>query len=123
MRLVRFLLALALALHLSGVPAVMAAPCAGGPDVASDCCSRHRSELGGPVIGSCGCQAAVGTPEPASAASSVPPGGSHRADAPAWAVLPLATESVAPPVSPHADQTPVSFDPSPPRLSGSGFRC
>jgi hypothetical protein len=123
MNSVRILLALALVLYLSGVPAAVAAPCAGGSGPASDCCSRHRNESGGPVIGSCGCQAAAGASVPDSAVSSVRTGGSDRTDAPALAVLAPAIAYRAMPVSARVGQTPIPFDPSPPRLSGAGFRC
>lgn len=119
---VKFVLAFALVLHLSGLPAVTVSPCASASAAAGDCCMRHRTEAGGPVIGLCGCEAA--TAQKASEAVSVGPGSTDRAEpSPAapigFPAIPQPTIH-APALFAFADASPGA---SPPRLSGTGFRC
>jgi hypothetical protein len=118
---VRLTLALVLALRLSGVPAVLASPCAASPDAASECCIKHQTATGGPVIGACGC------PAPASVeareGACVSPSASDRIDAPASVALLLPVAPGARPSCWRPDAVPAPLDTSPPRLSGTGFRC
>jgi hypothetical protein len=118
---VRIVLALALACHLSGVPAVLASPCAASPEAAFDCCIKHQTAAGGPVIGACGCPALASGQ--AREGVSVPPSASDRLDTPAPVALMLPAAPVARPSCWRPDAVPAPLDTSPPELSGTGFRC
>jgi hypothetical protein len=118
----RLLLALALAVHLSGIPAAVASPCAEGAGAPGECCIRHQTESGGDVIGHCGCQAAAGDPGDR-VAVSVAPTSPDRTDAPALTALPPSIPSTAALPAAWVDSAPVPTNSSPPRLSGTGFRC
>lgn len=121
MTIVRILFALALVLHLSGVPAAAVSPCATGA-ADHECCIRHRTEAGGPVIGYCGCQmkpesgrreSVVSTPAPPEGAGVITILSELLPDLPALVVAaPRATAAFLP-----------GPGPSPPCLSGAGFRC
>ncbi len=118
---VRFLLTLAIALHLSGVPAVAALPCAAGEASGHDCCMRHQTETGGPTIGRCACQAPGQSGESVSAVSTTA-GFSEKSVAPmlvavGHVVLVSASSSRL------AEFRPIGFEPSPPPLTAIGLRC
>ncbi len=117
----RVLLGLALVLHLSGIPAVVASPCAQTPGAAHACCMKHATESGGDVIGRCGCQAAPG---PAGDPVSVAPPSLDPLHVAGPIALPVTFASPAAAFSlgsPAASTVPA--DQSPPPLSGTGFRC
>jgi len=122
MDFVKFLLAVALAVHLSGVPAVVALPCASGSEAASDCCTKHQADVGGAVITSCGCHAPSGGAD-APTTASVAPASSEHAAAPALLALPSSIDSAMSLSAARTDESPVPLDTSPPHLSGTGFRC
>jgi hypothetical protein len=120
---VRLFLTFAIALYLSGVPAVAAVPCAGGTRAAGAhaCCLRHQAERGGPAIGSCGClpnqqsaesgstvSTAAGSSESFVATMTVTAGPAEFA--PALPHVTMATSVTAP-------------DSSPPLLTVLGLRC
>jgi hypothetical protein len=123
MVLVRFLLTAVIALHLAGVQSVAVSPCAARAAEPHGCCMRHQSDAGGDVIGHCGCvtpsQPREGAADVATAVSAPE---SHGAGVPA--AIRTADASfdpgrgflvlfASPPAAP----------PSPPRLTGAGFRC
>jgi hypothetical protein len=122
---VRYVLALALVLQFSGVPAAAAKRCPMSPARGEHACCLARQ--GGPVThitGSCGCQM---TPGPAggwpSSVSTAPETGAHRGAPVADANLAFAPALLLD-SRPDAQRPPgsgggVSLS----RLSGSGFRC
>ncbi len=118
---VKVLLAVALVFHLSGVPAAVASPCATTADTQNDCCIRHQTESGGDVIGYCGCEGTAGG-DPA-VAVSLAPAPPDRTDASVVAVACPAVSDTAAPIPLRSDTDPVPVCSSPPRLSGTGFRC
>jgi hypothetical protein len=123
MMVVRLLLIAVLVLRAAGVPVAAEAPCVAAAVRGEVCCMRHETEAAGDVIGHCGCQTAAEPLEQAASVSTpVPLTGS-----PVQAVL---TAGVGASVLPAADSSPFTVDaspagpgPSPPRLSGAGFRC
>jgi hypothetical protein len=123
MTAVRVFLALALAVHLSGVPAIAQGPCAAGAAGAHACCIRHQTETGGPVIGHCGCPVPHGADGGTSGVTtSAPVPGGVAPDAVAAAVPPVPTPASSAGPS-TADASLSGPSPGPPHLSGSGFRC
>jgi hypothetical protein len=123
MTLVRLLFIAMFAVHVVGVPAAAVSPCAAGGPEAHGCCMRHQTVTGGYVIGSCGCLAAPeSTDRDAVVSVPVPPSGS-----PAQIVLTAGVEARALRSTDAGSFTvhssPTGPGPSPPRLSGAGFRC
>lgn len=107
-------------LHLSGIPAVVAAPCAGGEE--QDCCMRHQTETGGDVIGQCGCPS--GDVARSLDGVSVTPPSQERWTPPVALVAPVPLALPASSAA-HASAS-LTFSPldtSPPELSATGFRC
>lgn len=119
---VRLLFIAILAVDLAGVPARAVSPCAATGMDACGCCVHHRTEPGGNAVGHCGCRV---VPEPAGDLVVVsmpvqPVGDSTHAMAPMGAdaaVKPADVGVAHPTLSVAGDAH------SPPRLSGSGFRC
>jgi hypothetical protein len=116
---VRLFVALALAIYLSGVPAVAAYPCAETP---SGCCASHAEHGTGRSIGACGCQSQSGTADAQAAVTTVT-GSADRGASAAAAVLLLSTPAASDLAGASTDSTPPPRGGSPPRLSGTGFRC
>jgi hypothetical protein len=120
-RIVRFFLALALAVHLSGVPAVVAAPCAGGSEDAHSCCANHGHDGNGPASGGCCCAPASNNAAPgAIAVGSASP---DRHDAPGLAHVPPSASPAESAMDAVVRLIVIPVDTSPPRLSSTGFRC
>jgi hypothetical protein len=121
MMTVRLFLTLAIAIHLSGVPAVVAVPCAAGGEGSHQCCMTHQAERGGPTIGHCAC------PVPGQASDSVSAESTTAASSEksAASMFVVAGHVGLVPVSPGrvADARPIGFAPSPPPLTAVGFRC
>jgi hypothetical protein len=121
MLIVRLFLTLAIALHLSGVPAVMALPCAMGGEGSHHCCVTHQTETGGPTIGHCACRVPGQTSDSVSAVSTTA-ASSEKSGAP---MLVAACHADLVSASPDrvADARSIGFAPSPPPLTAVGFRC
>jgi hypothetical protein len=121
MVMVRLFLTLAIALHLSGVPAVVALPCAPGGEGSHHCCMRHQTETGGATIGHCAC------PVPGQASDSVSALSTAAASsekAVGLMVVAAAHAGLVPASpGPVADARPIGFAPSPPPLTAVGLRC
>ncbi len=122
MAMVRFFLIAMLVLQAAGVPLAAESPCAAAAVRGEVCCMRQQADAGGDVMGHCGCQAApesagqeatVSTPAPPQV--SVAAGISERTSVDA---LPAAGSDVRGGTTPGGG--PIH---SPPRLTGSGFRC
>jgi hypothetical protein len=118
---VRLFLTLAIALHLSGVPAVMAWPCAMGGEGSHHCCMTHQTESGGPTIGHCAC------PVPGQASDSVS-AVSTTAASPEKAGAPILVAAGHVSLVPASlnrlpDVRPIGFGPGPPPLTAVGLRC
>lgn len=121
MLVVRFLLTFAIALHLSGVPAVVASPCAGGAGDGQSCCMQHQARARVPAIGYCCCPIHAQSSDSVSAVSTAA-GSPEKPVAPATAAagpagFVLAVSQVLAVVSP------VAPDPDPPPLTALGLRC
>lgn len=121
MNSVRLLLTLAIALHLSGVPAVAAMPCATGGEGGHGCCMRHQTDTGGPTIGHCPCAAPAQASDSVSAVSTTP-GSSEKSAAPMHVAAGHVGFVPATPVR-VADARPIGSGPSPPPLTATGLRC
>jgi len=121
MDLVRLVLALALACYLSGVPAVVASPCFASADEAAGCCAGHQGNQRTTVIGHCDCES--GAPAAERDAVTVAPTSPDRHDNPSLVALPFSLASVTWSAADIPNLLAVPFDTSPPRLSGTGFRC
>jgi hypothetical protein len=122
MAVVRLLLIAVLILRAAGVPVAAEAPCAAAAVRGEVCCMRHQTEAGGGVIGHCGCPTAT---EPlgqeASVSAPAPPQASVAAvlsDGPSVDTVP--SPEPDPWRFPTSAVGPIH---SPPRLTGSGFRC
>lgn len=122
MNVVRPFLIAVLALRAAGVSVAAEPPCAAVAAQGEVCCMRHETEAGGDVIGHCGCdvaadpvgrEASVSTPAPAHEDVGAVPSGGPSVDA-----LPA-------PESHSWRSAAMTSGPnhSPPRLTGSGFRC
>jgi hypothetical protein len=123
MTVVRSLFILMLAVHLAGVPAAAVSPCAARAAEPHGCCMRHQTDSGGDVIGYCACQTPSRSGEVGSVVSTpVPsPEGLGAAVLTAAGVADAVSE---PGVGlPAVFAGPAGAGPSPPRLSGAGFRC
>ena len=118
---VRLLLTLAIAVHLSGIPAVAASPCAMVGESGHGCCMRHPAETRGPAIGHCGCPAPAQPSDSVSAVSTAA-GSAEKASAPMTPAVGLAGFV---PLASHlfADAGPSGPHPSPPPLTAVGLRC
>ena len=121
MMLVRLLLTLAIALHLSGVPAAVALPCAMGGGGGHSCCMRHQTRTGGPTIGYCSCPVPAQSNESVSAVSTMA-GSSEESVAP---MIPITGHVGLVPAASHllAAASSTGPDPSPPPLTAVGLRC
>src|SRR5512135_386846 len=121
MKSVRLLLTLAIALHLSGVPAVAALPCAMNGEVGHHCCLPHQTETNVTTIGHCACPTPAQTGDVASAVSTVAPS-PEKAAAPMAVAAGLAGFVSA---SSHhlAAVASTTLHPSPPPLTAVGLRC
>jgi hypothetical protein len=122
MVLVRPLLIAVLVLRAAGVPVAAEAPCAAAAVRGEVCCMRHATQTGGDVIGHCACQpASEPLEQSASVSTPAPPhvsGDAVLSVAPAVEMVP-SPESEASGIPTRAGG-PIH---SPPRLTGSGFRC
>jgi hypothetical protein len=121
---VRWFLAFALVLHFSGVPAVVASPCASSSAGAGhECCIRHQTESGGDVIGHCGC-GVNSDPQESPSATSVAAPSSERAHGADAAVVDLPSHANRPQTH-HSLEHPrfLAGALAPPLLSSTGFRC
>jgi hypothetical protein len=122
MAMVRFFLIAVLVLRAAGVSVAAESPCAAVAARGEVCCMRHQAEAGGDVIGHCGCQAA---PDPLGQETSV------STPAPSQVIVTAAmaegpsVETVSTLASDTSCATNFGGGPihSPPRLTGSGFRC
>lgn len=122
MGVVRILLIAVLALRAAGVPVAAEAPCAAAAAEGRVCCMRHQTEAGGDTIGHCGCQA---EPVPPADEVGVSTPASPHADIAGFPSDGRLADAVRPPEpeSPGTDATRDGAGSSPPRLTGSGFRC
>lgn len=118
----RVLLALAIVLHLSGVPAVAASPCAAGGESAHGCCFLHHTVTGGRAIGACGCK----TPAAPSASAdgvATGPGSSEKAGARSLILAAPGTIAALGVAQPLADASTLRASTGPPSLTVLGLRC
>jgi hypothetical protein len=119
---VRAVLALALLLHLSGLPAVAASPCAGAAGAAHACCMRQQADSGGATVGFCGCHLKSGSSGPATVVSTQ----AERSDGRVNPAAPSPAGLCEPPASARGQWHNISsipttdLGPSPP---GSRLRC
>jgi hypothetical protein len=122
MAMVRFLLVAVLVLRAAGVPVAAEPPCAAAAARGEVCCMRHQTEAGGDVIGHCGCQAA---PDAAGQETSVSTPASEHASLSAVLSGGPSVETIPAPDSDAWSAATIASGPihSPPRLTGSGFRC
>ncbi len=121
MLVVRFLLTFAIALHLSGVPAVAVSPCAGGEGDGHSCCMQHPARARVPAIGYCCCPVPAQSGDSVSAVSTVA-GSPEKPVAPATAAVGPA--GFVPAVSQVlAVVSLVAPAPDPPPLTALGLRC
>jgi hypothetical protein len=122
MDLVRLLLIAVLALRAAGAPVAAEPLCSTGTAAGRTCCMRHQTDTGGDVVGYCGCQAAPEAHADGVVAST--PASPHVTIVVVLAD-PLSAEMLRPPEpgSPVGDAARDGADSSPPRLTGSGFRC
>jgi hypothetical protein len=122
MGVVRPLLIALLVLRAAGVPAAAEAPCAAAAAAGHVCCMGHQTETGGDTIGDCGCQA---EPEPPADEVVVPTPASPHVSTAGVPSGGLSADALRPPEpeSPATDAIRDVAGPSPPRLTGSGFRC
>jgi hypothetical protein len=122
MALVRLFLIAVLALQAAGLPVAAEAPCPAAEARGEVCCMRHHTETGGDVIGHCGCQVAPQPLEPEASVSTPPTahvivaamlsdGGSLDTEPSPESAAWFFTSAGGGPIH------------SPPRLTGSGFRC
>jgi hypothetical protein len=119
---VRFFFITVLLLRAVWVPTATEPPCAVAAARDEVCCMRHQAETGGDVIGHCGCRAA---PEPVEQETFVSaPAGEHTSGAAILSGAPFIA-TVSSTASDTWCATTAAGGPihSPPRLSGSGFRC
>jgi len=122
MDVVRLFFIAVLVLRAVGVPATPEPPCAAVAARGEVCCMRHQAEAGRDVIGHCGCQAAADPLEQKTLVSTPAPG--HTSVSAILCGGP-SVETVSTPASDTSWATTFRGGPShsPPRLTGTGFRC
>jgi hypothetical protein len=122
MAMVRFFLMAVLVLRAAGLPVAAEPPCAAAAARGEVCCMRHQTEAGGDVIGHCGCGTAAG---PFGQEASVSTPAPEHSSAAAVLSDGLSIETVPSRASDASWAPTTAGGPihSPPRLTGSGFRC
>lgn len=122
MPVVHLFLVAVFVIQAAGIPAVAETPCAALARRGEVCCVRHQTEDGSPVVGHCGCRPAD---EPVSgiASPSTPTPKQETVGATASVALPVSAVPLPGPGSWRASVRAGAPGESPPRLSGSGFRC
>lgn len=122
MPVVHLFLVAVFVIQAAGIPAVMETPCAALARRGEVCCVRHHTDAGGPVLGHCCCRTAD---EPVSdiASPTTPTPKQEIVGATLSVPLPVSAVPLPGPRSWRGTVRAGAPGESPPRLSGSGFRC